>query len=207
MTAPAHAPATSREIADPVRVLLVLGGPRLGKAALLEALQRLAGVGWRGDVVSWRALDDELRAAVHATGGEVVLLPGAVPPPKLSSHGASRSGGGGSNEGPRLVRAVRWRWRKARRALEPRITAQLDRLPDSPATTALRKAGLAVPPSVGISRRLLTSVDAVRLAKECDVAVAVDRDANLAVWRIARRRHDVTVRSGLVALLRLVDAR
>ena len=73
---------------DP-RVLLVLGGPRLARGALLEAVERLGNAGWRVDVVCWRGLDDELRETVALTGGEIVR-PG-------KSSAAFPPGGGGSS--------------------------------------------------------------------------------------------------------------
>ena len=61
-----------------------------------------------------------------------------------------------------------------------------------------------VPPSLGFARLVGRDLDARRLMQECDVAVAVDRDAALPVWRLARRRADVTALSGLAALSRVL---
>ena len=156
-----------------MRALLVLGGPRLARDPLLQQIRVLASAGWQADVVCWRALDDELRAAVHATGGEIVLLaPRGVRPtvPALAPRSA------------RLARVIGLARALERRA-DPYRTKVLGRMP-----------GWA------FARRLLRHVDAVRVARAADVAVAVDRDAGLAVWKLARRRPDVTAVNGLGAL-------
>ncbi|RKS71479.1 hypothetical protein CLV35_3277 [Motilibacter peucedani] len=160
----------SREL----RALLVLGGPRLVRGPLLEAVERLGNAGWRVDVVCWRGLDDELRETVALTGGEVVL-PGALAP--AAAPGRTRLPQG------RMVRGLQRRW---------------DRL--------ARAAAARVPPSLGYARLVRGDLDARRLCDACDVAVAVDRDAALAVWLLARRRPDLTALSGVAALPRLLSS-
>ncbi|NHC43848.1 hypothetical protein [Motilibacter aurantiacus] len=157
-----------------MRALLVLGGPRLARDPLLQQLRALAGAGWQADVVSFRALDDEVRAAVHATGGEIVLLlPTGLRPTVPALAPRSR----------RLARALRGVERRA----EPYRAKMLGRMP-----------GWAY------ARRLLRDIDAVRVARAADVAVAVDRDSGLAVWKLARRRPDLTAVNGLGALANLM---
>ncbi|NHC15473.1 hypothetical protein [Motilibacter deserti] len=153
-----------------MRALLVLGGPRLARDPLLQQVRALGAAGWQADVVSFKALDEELRAAVHATGGEVVLLlPTGLRPtvPALAPRSAA------------LARVVRGLVRRA----EPYRTKVLGRMP-----------GWAY------ARRLLHDIDAVRVARAADVAAAVDRDAGLVVWKLARRRPDLTAVNGLGAL-------
>lgn len=183
-----------------MRALLVLGGPRLAKGPLVESLQACAAAGWQADVVAWRVLDDEVRTAVHATGGEVVLVLGPGQGPRTTPRAAAgESAGGPTKTGPRVVRAVRWRWRLLSKALETRLPST-----GLPAKVLTKVSRRVLPPSAGYSRRVFADVDAVRLASECDVAVAVDRDAAFTVWRLARRRSDLTAVSGVTALPRLL---
>ena len=162
-----------------LRVLLVVGGPRLAAGPILEAVRSAAETGWRVDVVCFRALDDDLRSAVAGTAGEIVLLPRT--PPRAPVLRPRR----------RLSAAL------ARRVPS---SARLSAL--SALSTKIRRR--LVPPSVPFAADVLSDIDAVRLARLCDVAVAVDRDSALAVWRLARRRPDLTVRSGLPALAQLL---
>ncbi|RZS90212.1 hypothetical protein EV189_1996 [Motilibacter rhizosphaerae] len=183
-----------------LRVVLVLGGPRLARGPLLEALQGVAAAGARADVVSWRALDDELRAAIAATGGAVVLpgtaAPLAPPRPPGGSLPALPAAAG------RVQAALGWRWRRLRKRLTM-SGAVPSGATSLPARLLARATGQVVPPSIGFARTAGSSPEARALLALADVAVAVDRDAALTVWRLARRRPDVTAVSGVAALARV----
>ncbi len=161
-----------------MRALLVLGGPRLAPDALLAGIGSLKAAGWDVDVASWRELD----AALTVLGDELLVLSG--PPLHLPAPPARP-------QAARWKRALRWRWHKLRRAYARGGVPAAHR--------AARWAGLGID-GMTFARRFHADVDAVRLAQRADVVVAVDRDAVLAVWRIAHRRPDVTALNGLGSL-------
>lgn len=161
-----------------MRALLVLGGPRLAPDALLAGIGSLKAAGWDVDVASWRELD----ATLTVLGDELIVLSGPpvhLPPVLVRT------------DAPRWQRALRWRWNKLRRAYARGGVPALHR--------AARKAGLGID-GMTFAGRFHADVDAVRLARRADVVVAVDRDAVLAVWRVAHHRPDVTALNGLGSL-------
>ncbi len=191
------------------RVVMLAAGRSLSVAqvdAMVRALQAAAGAQVEIDLFSWSPVEQGARVRSATVLGPVSLYtppaaaaPGSTPdsapgpqplPSRTADPGSAPAGQGVRRVAGRLVRAVGWRLRRARRG---------------PTYQRLRRAVRGdVPRRFAASARKDPTVAAA--FRDADVVVTLDANAVPAAWRVGRRVPGPAVVQGLPAAERELRA-